>query len=138
MFFLICSFTISFPFENEEPVVKELNPELIKNINWQLVLEKWENKDYTNLPTRTEFEKLDIQDFLLSIGVLQKQVNPNMIINGQPVQNISVNSDYRIVYAAEQVNEIIDIRKYFKGSTTISNYSRGIFNYIVMMINHYN
>lgn len=36
------------------------------------------------------------------------------------------------------IDEIIDIKKYFKGSTTISNYSRGIFNYIVMMINHYN
>lgn len=36
------------------------------------------------------------------------------------------------------INDIIDIKKYFKGSTTISNYSRGIFNYIVLMINHYN
>lgn len=36
------------------------------------------------------------------------------------------------------IDEIIDIKKYFKGSTTISNYSRGIFNYIIIMINHYN
>lgn len=102
-------FTINFPFENEEPVVKELNPELIKNINWQLVLEKWENKDYTNLPTRTEFEQIKIEDFLASIGVLQLTVNSNVIINGQPARNFSINSEYQMASAANQSLEIIDI-----------------------------
>lgn len=102
-------FTINFPFENEEPVVKELNPELVKNINWQLVLEKWENKDYTNLPTRMEFEQMKIEDFLISIGVLQLTVNPNVMINGQPARNFSINSEYQMAPAAHQSLEIIDI-----------------------------
>lgn len=36
------------------------------------------------------------------------------------------------------MNKIIKIKNYYKGSTTISCYSRAIFNYIVFMINHYN
>ena len=35
-------------------------------------------------------------------------------------------------------DEIIDIKKYYKGTTAISNYTRGIFNYFVFMISHFN
>ena len=102
-------FTIVFPFENEEPVRKELNQELVKNINWQLVLEKWENKDYTNLPTRMEFEQMNIEDFLISIGVLQVIVNPNMVVNGQPAQSLNINQEYVMINDIDQSLEIIDI-----------------------------
>ena len=36
------------------------------------------------------------------------------------------------------MNDIIQIQNYYKGPGTIINYTRAIYNYIVIMIVHYN
>lgn len=36
------------------------------------------------------------------------------------------------------MNEIVKIKTLYKGSTTINSYTRGVFNYFIMMINHFN
>lgn len=101
-------FFVNFPFK-DGIVQKEISPELAAGVNWNLILEKFANNNYTNLPTRTEFISIPIEDFLSSIGVLIVEVIPNTIINGQPAQQIIIASEYRVIHELSQPLEIIDI-----------------------------
>ena len=74
-----------------------------------MILEKFTNNDYANLPTRTEFINMSIEDFLSSIGALTVEVIPNTIINGQPAQQIVIVPEYKIIHELPQPLEIIDI-----------------------------
>lgn len=86
---------IYLPFEDQE-VRKEVPLQLVNLVKWSLVQEKLQNKDYENLPTRKDFDKMDLQDFLLSIGVLEVQTIPNQWVNGQPAQQLLVTPEYQV------------------------------------------
>lgn len=36
------------------------------------------------------------------------------------------------------MDEIVKIKEFYKGSTTVNSYTRAVFNYMIMMINHFN
>lgn len=101
-------FFVNFPFK-DGIVQKEVSPGLARGVNWNLILEKFTNNDYANLPTRTEFINMSIEDFLSSIGALTVEVIPNTIINGQPAQQIVIVPEYKIIHELPQPLEIIDI-----------------------------
>lgn len=72
-------------------------------IDWKKVQEKVKN---------SELEENDwpnnIIDLLIKLEIITIDLNPNVMINGQPQQTINIKPEYQKKYTAE-VNEIIDI-----------------------------
>lgn len=101
-------YVVDFEFENEVES-KEIPAEFAASVNWELIKEKWANGDYTNLPARKDFVKMKIQDFLMSIGVLEVQVIPNQFINGQPAQQLIVKDEYGMHYTTNTVDSVVEI-----------------------------
>lgn len=89
------NFTVYLTFPDGD-VYKEVAADIAQTVNWRLIQEKITNEDYANLPTRKEFLKQSLHDFLVSIGAITIETIPNQWINGKPAQQIVVTPEYKI------------------------------------------
>ena len=98
------TFFVLFRFPEDEIIYKESPADLAQMVNWKKIQEKINAKDYTNLPSRKDFDGLSLQDFLLTIGAIEIQTVPNQWVNGQPVQQVYVKPEYQVT-AKEEEND---------------------------------
>ena len=96
------TFFVPFNFPENEVIYKELPADLAQMVNWKKIQEKINAGDYTNLPSRKDFDKQSPQDFLLAIGAIEIQTVPNQWVNGQPAQQLYVKPEYQVIVEEEE------------------------------------
>lgn len=102
------SFFVNLPYNKEGAFVpRKIDEELAAQINWNEVARHMAENDYANLPSRTDLERKPIIDILASLGVLHIDLNPNVLINGEPQKDIVIHDKYKMSYIERPIEEII-------------------------------
>lgn len=104
----IQKFFVYLPYNKKGTLLpRYLDESEAAQINWNEVVRYMTENDYANLPSRMDLERKPVIDILASLGVLHIDLNPNVIINGEPQKNVVIHDKYKMSYIDRPIEEII-------------------------------